>query len=124
MLLARARQVLAASRKLHTCDTAEPVIIVHDITATRDAVVLNGCLLLLVAVIPLLSPLQLTRLLGLPHIQLYEDAWSQGRVLLLNTIMAEDHAQVDRVWQPTAGVGRRRMKRGILAYRAAYPDIK
>lgn len=56
--------------------------------------------------------------------QLYETAWSQGRVLLLDTIMAENHAQVDRVWQQTEGIGRRRMKRGILAYRAAYPDIK
>eukprot|EP00775_Hariotina_reticulata_P002228 gene2228-2541_t len=56
--------------------------------------------------------------------QLYEDVWSQGQVLLLNNIMAEEHVQVDRVWQQTAGVGRRRMKRGILAYRAAYPDIK
>lgn len=56
--------------------------------------------------------------------QLYEDAWSQGKVLLLESIMAEEHAQVDRVWQAAAGIGRRRMKRGILAYRAAYPDIK
>jgi hypothetical protein len=39
--------------------------------------------------------------------------------------MAEDHQQVDQVWQgDNAGGGRKRMKRGILAYRAAYPDIK
>eukprot|EP00877_Chromochloris_zofingiensis_P013581 jgi/Chrzof1/8477/Cz03g12040.t1 len=38
--------------------------------------------------------------------------------------MAEDHAQVDRIWQQTAGVGRDRLKRGILAYRKAYPDLK
>uniref|UniRef100_A0A383VKT0 SnoaL-like domain-containing protein n=1 Tax=Tetradesmus obliquus TaxID=3088 RepID=A0A383VKT0_TETOB len=56
--------------------------------------------------------------------QLYEDVWSQGRVLLLDSIMAEDHQQLDRVWQATAGGSRRRMKRGVLAYRAAYPDIK
>eukprot|EP00879_Flechtneria_rotunda_P022484 GHRR01023735.1.p1 GENE.GHRR01023735.1~~GHRR01023735.1.p1 ORF type:complete len:137 (+),score=30.86 GHRR01023735.1:1258-1668(+) len=56
--------------------------------------------------------------------QLYEVVWSQGKVLLLDKIMAEDHRQVDRVWQATAGVGRKRMKRGILAYRAAYPDIR
>lgn len=56
--------------------------------------------------------------------QLYEEVWSEGKILLLDAIMAEDHAQVDRVWQETAGIGRRRMKRGILAYRAAYPDIK
>jgi hypothetical protein len=57
-------------------------------------------------------------------LQLYEDVWSQGRVLLLDSIMAEDHQQLDRVWQASAGGGRRRMKRGVLAYRAAYPDIK
>jgi hypothetical protein len=56
--------------------------------------------------------------------QLYEDVWSQGRVLLLDSIMAEEHQQLDRVWQTSAGGGRRRMKRGVLAYRAAYPDIK
>lgn len=56
--------------------------------------------------------------------QLYEEVWSQGRIRLLDAIMDEQHAQVDRVWQGTAGVGRRRMKRGILAYRAAYPDIQ
>jgi len=55
--------------------------------------------------------------------QLYEDAWSQGKILLLNKIMAEDHAQLDRIWQEKPGVGRQRMKRGILAYRKAYPDI-
>jgi hypothetical protein len=33
-------------------------------------------------------------------------------------------AQVDAVWQTAPGVGRDRMKRGILAYRAAYPDIR
>lgn len=55
--------------------------------------------------------------------QLYEDVWSQGKILLLNTIMAEEHAQVDRVWQQSPGIGRQRMKRGILAYRKAYPDI-
>lgn len=61
---------------------------------------------------------------GSHHVQLYEDVWSQGRVLLLDSIMAEDHQQLDRVWQATAGGSRRRMKRGVLAYRAAYPDIK
>jgi hypothetical protein len=40
--------------------------------------------------------------------------------------MEEDHRQLDVVWQPGDGGsgGRRRLKRGILAYRAAYPDIK
>jgi hypothetical protein len=39
--------------------------------------------------------------------------------------MAEDHRQIDVIWQPgNDGGGRRRLKRGILAYRAAYPDIK
>jgi hypothetical protein len=66
----------------------------------------------------------LTNLGGAFLSQLYEDVWSQGRVLLLDSIMAEEHQQVDRVWQATAGGGRRRMKRGVLAYRAAYPDIK
>jgi hypothetical protein len=56
-------------------------------------------------------------------LQLYEDVWSQGKVLLLNKIMAEEHAQLDRIWQDKPGVGRQRMKRGILAYRKAYPDI-
>jgi hypothetical protein len=59
--------------------------------------------------------------------QLYEEAWSTPRgVLLLEDIMSEDHQQVDQVWQGAqqARGGRKRMKRGILAYRAAYPDIK
>ncbi len=58
--------------------------------------------------------------------QLYEKAWSQPRgVLLLEDIMAEDHEQIDQVWQGgSTGGGRKRMKRGILAYRSAYPDIK
>jgi hypothetical protein len=66
----------------------------------------------------------LTAPVGDFSLQLYEDVWSQGRVLLLDSIMAEEHQQLDRVWQATAGGGRRRMKRGVLAYRAAYPDIK
>jgi hypothetical protein len=46
-------------------------------------------------------------------------------VLLLEDIMAEDHEQIDQVWQGSStGGGRKRMKRGILAYRSAYPDIK
>lgn len=69
-------------------------------------------------------------------LQLYESAWSQPRgVLLLDEIMAEDHEQIDQVWQGRStsssggggaggGGGRKRMKRGIMAYRAAYPDIK
>jgi hypothetical protein len=33
--------------------------------------------------------------------------------------------QVDAIWQPGRTDGdRRRLRRGILAYRAAYPDIK
>lgn len=58
--------------------------------------------------------------------QLYEEAWSQPRgVLLLDEIMAEEHEQIDQVWQGNStGGGRKRMKRGILAYRAAYPDVK
>ncbi|GBF96381.1 hypothetical protein Rsub_09180 [Raphidocelis subcapitata] len=57
--------------------------------------------------------------------QLYEEAWSKGRVKLLDAILSEDHSQVDAVWQPGAGGGgRRRLRRGILAYRAAYPDLK
>lgn len=58
--------------------------------------------------------------------RLYEEAWSKPHgVLLLDDIMAEDHQQIDQVWQGnTAGIGRKRMKRGILAYRSAYPDIQ
>jgi hypothetical protein len=58
--------------------------------------------------------------------QLYEAAWSSGDIRLLDAIMEEDHRQLDVVWQPGDGGsgGRRRLKRGILAYRAAYPDIK
>lgn len=57
-------------------------------------------------------------------VQYYSDAWSNGRVLVLNDIMAEGHEQHDVVWQPLrVGAGRRAMKRGILAYRAAYPDL-
>jgi len=38
--------------------------------------------------------------------------------------MTDDHRQLDVVWQPSnQGGGRRRLKRGILAYRSAYPDI-
>lgn len=44
---------------------------------------------------------------------------------MLNEIMAKDHVQVDCVWQAAPGAAdRRRMARGILAYRAAYPDIR
>ncbi|KAG2426533.1 hypothetical protein HXX76_011758 [Chlamydomonas incerta] len=54
----------------------------------------------------------------------YEDVWSAGKVLKLNTIMAEDHQQHDMVWQPSrVGAGRSAMLRGVLAYRAAYPDL-
>ncbi|GIL79640.1 hypothetical protein Vretimale_12340 [Volvox reticuliferus] len=54
----------------------------------------------------------------------YADVWSQGRLLNLNTIMAEGHEQHDMVWQPNrVGLGRKNMKRGILAYRSAYPDL-
>lgn len=57
--------------------------------------------------------------------QLYEEVWSSGRVTLLEGLMAEDHEQHDMVWQPTrVGLGRRSMKRGILAYRTLYPDLK
>lgn len=56
--------------------------------------------------------------------RLYEEAWSQGNIRALNAIMAEDHAQCDVIWQPQPGIGRDRMKRGILAYRKAYPDVK
>lgn len=47
-------------------------------------------------------------------------------MLLLDEIMAEEHEQIDQVWQAnsSSGGGRKRMKRGILAYRAVYPDIK
>lgn len=57
-------------------------------------------------------------------LQLYEEVWSNGRVLLLSSLMAEDHEQHDVVWQQQPGVGRKRMVRGILAYRQAYPDIR
>jgi hypothetical protein len=30
---------------------------------------------------------------------LYERAWSEGKVLLLDQIMAEDHRQLDMIWQ-------------------------
>ncbi|GFR49366.1 hypothetical protein Agub_g11392, partial [Astrephomene gubernaculifera] len=54
----------------------------------------------------------------------YQDVWSEGRVLRLNAIMAEDHQQHDMIWQPhRVGAGRRAMKRGIIAYRRAYPDL-
>jgi hypothetical protein len=62
---------------------------------------------------------------------------------VLDRIMAADHVQNDAVWQPEGGggggganpnpretsdrraatAGRDRLKRGILAYRAAYPDV-
>lgn len=58
-------------------------------------------------------------------LQYYEEVWSRGRVLLLDNIMAEEHEQHDCVWQPgRVGTGRRVMKRGILAYRQAYPDLR
>mmetsp|Transcript_2312 Transcript_2312/g.5212 ORF Transcript_2312/g.5212 Transcript_2312/m.5212 type:complete len:288 (+) Transcript_2312:75-938(+) len=59
-------------------------------------------------------------------VALYEEVWTKGRVLMLDSIMAEDHIQADMVWQPDrrASGGRRGMKRGILAYRGAYPDIR
>ena len=54
-------------------------------------------------------------------LQLYEEVWSRGRVLVLDSIMAEDHQQLDMVWQPQrVGEGRRLLKRGILAYRCAF----
>ncbi|GIL52446.1 hypothetical protein Vafri_8319 [Volvox africanus] len=54
----------------------------------------------------------------------YEDVWSQGRLLKLNKIMAEAHEQHDMVWQRNrAGLGRKTMMRGIVAYRSAYPDL-
>lgn len=31
--------------------------------------------------------------------QLYERAWSEGQVRLLDQIMAEDHVQMDMIWQ-------------------------
>lgn len=47
-------------------------------------------------------------------------------MLLLDEIMAAEHEQIDQVWQANSSGegGRKRMKRGILAYRSAYPDIK
>lgn len=61
--------------------------------------------------------------------QLYEEVWSTGRVTLLENIMAENHQQLDWVWQSERAqgdpmTGRKQMKRGILAYRSAYPDMK
>ncbi|KAF5835995.1 hypothetical protein DUNSADRAFT_6564 [Dunaliella salina] len=52
-------------------------------------------------------------------VALYEEVWTKGRVLMLDSIMAEDHIQADMVWQPErrASGGRRGIKRGILAYR-------
>jgi hypothetical protein len=83
--------------------------------------------------------------------KLYEVAWTKGDIRVLDTIMAADHVQNDAVWQPAEGgrgssgsgrvgsdasgqpsaadgrraatAGRDRLKRGILAYRAAYPDV-
>ncbi len=44
--------------------------------------------------------------------QYYEVAWSEGRVLLLDSIMHEQHEQHDVVWQPErVGMGRKNMKR-------------
>ena len=46
-------------------------------------------------------------------------------MLVLDTMMHEDHEQHDVIWQKDrVGMGRRTMKRGILAYRAAYPDLR
>lgn len=54
----------------------------------------------------------------------YEDIWTTGRVISLDAIMAEDHEHRDVVWQPErVGQGLRQMKRGILAFRASYPDL-
>ncbi|KAG1670281.1 hypothetical protein FOA52_003631 [Chlamydomonas sp. UWO 241] len=56
--------------------------------------------------------------------QYYQDVWSRGKVTLLNELMSEEHEQHDMIWQPgRVGSGRRAMKRGVLAYRAAYPDL-
>jgi hypothetical protein len=76
---------------------------------------------------------------------LYTRAWSRGEIKLLDVIMAPDHVQNDAIWQPegrssppttaananaatsdrrAATSGRDRMKRGILAYRIAYPDVR
>jgi len=55
--------------------------------------------------------------------RLYEEVWSRGNVRALGQIMAPDHAQHDVCYQPAPALGRERMVRGVLAYRAAYPDI-
>jgi hypothetical protein len=57
--------------------------------------------------------------------ELYEAVWSEGRVRRLDAIMAEGHRQIDVVWQPDRrDGGRDRLKRGVLAYRLAYPDLR
>ncbi|GLC40836.1 hypothetical protein PLESTF_001042900 [Pleodorina starrii] len=54
----------------------------------------------------------------------YEDVWSKGLVLKLNSLMAEAHEQHDMVWQPKrVATGRSAMMTGIVAYRSAYPDL-
>ena len=59
--------------------------------------------------------------------QLYECAWSEGQVRLLDQIMAEDHRQLDMVWQvrmcmsPLAGMRLRTCWPGPPAVRAAPP---
>ena len=54
----------------------------------------------------------------------YEGPWSNGRVTLLDGLMADGHQHHDAIWQPTRkGEGLKAMKRGILAFRAAYPDL-
>ncbi|PNH08061.1 hypothetical protein TSOC_005412, partial [Tetrabaena socialis] len=53
------------------------------------------------------------------------EVWSTPKgVQILAEIMSEDHEQNDMVWQPASPtIGMRKMKRGILAYRLAYPDL-
>lgn len=81
-------------------------------------------------------------------VALYERAWSLGEVSILDRVMAPDHVQNDAVWQPqpqpqpqqraasppltndaksaepAAAAGRDRMKKGINAYRTAFPDVR
>jgi len=54
----------------------------------------------------------------------YEGPWSNGRITLLDGLMADNHQHHDTIWQPQrTSEGLKAMKRGILAFRVAYPDL-
>lgn len=55
--------------------------------------------------------------------QLYEQAWSQGNVDVLDEVMSEGHIQRDMVWSGASPEGRAGMQRGVTGYRRWFPDL-